>query len=87
MNKHFKPNEELISLNEELYSDYTIVELEQRLETDPLMVMAMLDGCQLTACNVPGTELNYCEQTLTTVCDGKLKENDNDPSFCEQRLL
>lgn len=86
MNKPFKPSEELVSLNEELYTEYTIVELEQRLETDPLMVMAMLEGCQLTACQVPGSTLNYCESTLNTteVCSdgGKLKENDNDVDIC-----
>ena len=44
MNKPFKPGEELISLNEELHTEFAIVELEQRLETDPLLVAGLLNN-------------------------------------------
>ena len=44
MNKPFKPSEELIPLNEELHTEYAIVELEQRLETDPLFVAGLLNN-------------------------------------------
>lgn len=36
MNK--KINMELKSMNDELYSEFTVTELEQRLETDPLLL-------------------------------------------------
>lgn len=37
MKKTLDANTELLSLNEELHTEFTIQELEQRLETDPLM--------------------------------------------------
>jgi hypothetical protein len=47
-----KKNEEIISLNTELYDDFFVQELEVRLETDPLMLgglMELLESCAL--CN------------------------------------
>ena len=87
MNKPFKPSEELISLNEELHTEFAIVELEQRLETDPLMLADMMARglCDvagaLSLCS-GGSTLNYCENdgALNVTCTGKFKENDND--FC-----
>jgi hypothetical protein len=42
MNKK-KNEKEMISLNEGLYNDFFVLELEQRLETDPLMVSGILE--------------------------------------------
>lgn len=36
-------NAELVSLNDELYDNFFVQELEERLETDPLMIGGMLD--------------------------------------------
>lgn len=86
MNKPFKPVEELVSLNEELHTEFEIQELEQRLETDPLMVAALLaDGCSLSdVCNADQSTFNYCEFNLCTtdralvVCEIKYKDGDLD---------
>ncbi|MDR1227227.1 MAG: hypothetical protein LBK47_10090 [Prevotellaceae bacterium] len=46
-NPKFKKQEEsgeLISLNEQLYDEFFVQELESRLETDPLMVGGLLDS-------------------------------------------
>jgi hypothetical protein len=45
MNKK-KNEKEMISLNEGLYNDFFVLELEQRLETDPLMVGGILEWGQ-----------------------------------------
>jgi hypothetical protein len=42
-----KKNEEIISLNTELYDDFFVQELEVRLETDPLMLGGLMDICEL----------------------------------------
>lgn len=62
MNKPFKPSEELISLNEELHTEFSIQEVEQRLETDPLLVVALTtDGCSLSDyCADDQSTFNYC---------------------------
>lgn len=47
---------DLVSLNQNLYSEFTIQELEQRLETDPLLLGDMLQllgndaGCGAKGC-------------------------------------
>ena len=38
-----KEERELISLNEKLYDDFYVQELEARLETDPLLVGGLID--------------------------------------------
>jgi hypothetical protein len=46
MKKNFKStekNEEIISLNTDLYDGFFIQELEYRLETDPLMLVGLMD--------------------------------------------
>lgn len=40
--KNFKKSDELISLNENLYNEFSLEKLEERLETDPLVVIADL---------------------------------------------
>jgi|688.fasta_scaffold75804_4 hypothetical protein len=47
-------NDELEPLNNELYSEFSIQELEQRLETKPWICGAYQDCPQLT-CNVDNT--------------------------------
>lgn len=81
MKKPFKPNEELISLNEELHTEFSIQELEQRLETDPLMFANLLMEQEAT-CTVAGA-LSMCQDggnlcilpdSLTgDICEIKLK--------------
>jgi hypothetical protein len=39
---------ELRSMNKKLYSDFSIEELEQRLETDPLLFGSLFDTMELT---------------------------------------
>lgn len=94
MNKPFKPGEELISLNEELHTEFSIQELEQRLETDPLMVAALLaDGCTLEdVCKSSEASFTYCENNYCTsshaliVCEMKYKDGDFCTPVCSKLL-
>ncbi|MDR2408173.1 MAG: hypothetical protein LBE13_08690 [Bacteroidales bacterium] len=62
-----KSKGEIISLNEQLFANYSIEELEQRLETDPMFLsnlfggapVSQSEGCCLFACND-----NYCGEQL-----------------------
>lgn len=68
MKKTLDANTELLSLNEELHTEFTIQELEQRLETDPLMFVdffqqSLQEGSPCTPDNaliVCNDVLNYC---------------------------
>lgn len=90
MKKPFKPGEELISLNEELHTEFSIQELEQRLETDPLMMLTMLRdmGCSLEACGAAESTLNYCENNYCSTADAlqvvlcEIKYKDGDLDIC-----
>ncbi|MBK5722226.1 hypothetical protein JGH11_15225 [Dysgonomonas sp. Marseille-P4677] len=59
--KHFA--EELISLNEDFYTEFSIHELETRLETDPLLFVDFFQESIMSAddynCSVAGA-LNVC---------------------------
>lgn len=87
MNKPFKPSEELISLNEELHTEFSIQELEQRLETDPLMFANLMD----LSCTVPGALVvcsnggNFCDTpealTVNNMCEIKFKDG-GDVDIC-----
>ena len=58
-----KKGEEMLPLNEQLFTVYSVEELEQRLETDPMFLTNLFggepvspsEGCCLFACND-----NYC---------------------------
>lgn len=82
MNKPFKPIEELVSLNEELHTEFAIVELEQRLETDPLMLANLLSGgiCTVEGAFGPICTGNYCsEEGGLVICEIKYKDGGD---FC-----
>lgn len=87
MKKPFKPGEELISLNEELYTEFSIQELEQRLETDPLMFANLMDfSCTVQgALVVCGNGGNLCDTpeslTINNMCEIKLKDG-GDVDIC-----
>lgn len=81
MKKPFKPGEELISLNEELHTEFSIQELEQRLETDPLMFSNLLVH------NVTGgmcsNENQLCTGSFLVPCDTYIKpEQEHCNRFC-----
>lgn len=65
---------ELLSLNDELYSMFSVQELEQRLETDPLVIVtgiSSLDGgCKLCSpFNGDGPcDLQVCNPFCPGVC-------------------
>ncbi len=72
--KQEKTRPELLSLNDGLYSAYTVQELEQRLETDPLLLSAGLssfDGdckfCSPFSGDEP-CDLQICEPYCPGVC-------------------
>jgi hypothetical protein len=54
-----KKGEEMLPLNEQLFAGYSVEELEQRLETDPMFLANLFggapaspgEGCCLFACN------------------------------------
>lgn len=66
MKKTLEANTELLSLNEELHTEFAIQELEQRLETDPLMFVDFFQETMLmdNHCHVAGA-LNVCEGNST----------------------
>lgn len=48
--EELQPQEELMSLNDNLHSEYSVQELEQRLETDPLLLSALLSDEIMPLC-------------------------------------
>lgn len=80
MKKPLEANTELLSLNEELHTEFAIQELEQRLETDPLMFVdffqqSMLDDSLCTPDNalvVCNDVLNYCSKPEALVSNSVL---------------
>ncbi len=44
MTEKKQPESKLVSLNDELMSEFRLTELEKRLETDPLVVANPIDG-------------------------------------------
>lgn len=83
--------EELVSLNEELHTEFSITELEQRLETDPLMFANLLMEQEYN-CTVPGALIinncadngNLCTSSdayTVNLCEIKLKEG-GDVDIC-----
>jgi hypothetical protein len=73
-NPNFKKQEksgELISLNEQLYDEFFVQELESRLETDPLMVGELLDPLTSDSDLVAGVcDPIYCNG-YTSICNEK----------------
>lgn len=57
--KNVEEKEEMTSLNEQVFAEYSVEELEQRLETDPMFLTNLFstapsdpsEGCCLFACN------------------------------------
>ncbi len=63
-----KKNEEMVSLNKSFEAEFEVQELEQRLETDPLMFIDILtQGFDLDPCS--SGYLN-CPQNYTSCQDG-----------------
>jgi hypothetical protein len=65
----------LISMNEKLYSDFSIEELEQRLETDPLLLGGLFDTMGwcifVNNCTCDGTTNCTCNVIgANCTCDG-----------------
>lgn len=50
---------ELKSMNDRIYDEFYIQQLESRLETDPLMAGGLLDFMSVNAQTSPGAEV-YC---------------------------
>jgi hypothetical protein len=82
MKKKQNSQTELISLNNDFYSEYSIQELELRLETDPLLFAnffqhdMMANGSDDITCSVAGalvlctgsgTTLNHCSSTESLI--------------------
>ena len=55
-------DQRLTQLNGELYTEFMLQELEQRLETDPLMLIGFLSGAEAAACkfNCPDHRCQLC---------------------------
>lgn len=68
------PNEEIYSLNSKLLNEYSITELEERLENDPLFLSAIFNSSfgldPLCACK----KISDCGP-LTCGCDGVFDDN------------
>lgn len=69
--KKEKKNEEITSLNENLYDEFKILELEERLETDPLIIGGLL-GLMDNDATQQASEDCFClvkvECTEQTIC-------------------
>jgi hypothetical protein len=69
-----KKTEEIISLNEKTHSEFTIQELELRLETDPLLFMDLFQSEVWAetdifyACTVAGAHLHCTEGATLVIC-------------------
>lgn len=70
--------EDLVPLNSKLFNDFSIEVLEERLETDPLMLSGLFDEivpfcdqCKNGDLSCPNTNCadTYCSQTYTCTCD------------------
>lgn len=57
--------EEIISLTEKLHKEFEIVQLEERLETDPLAVMGMFG---IESPNVEGDDSYFADYACENVC-------------------
>jgi hypothetical protein len=74
MNKKelIKKENDLISMNEKLFIDFSIEELEQRLETDPLLLGSLFDSlgwCLFNNCACHGGTTNCtCNGSTTVNC-------------------
>ncbi len=68
----------LVSLNDELYTEFGIQELEQRLETDPLLFTSLLSGAEAAACKFSCPELDGCKNLCVDKCTGQCNELDID---------
>lgn len=49
--EELQSQEELVSLNDNLHSEYSVKELEQRLETDPLLLSTLLSDDIMPLCD------------------------------------
>lgn len=79
MNKSFKPGEELISLNEELHTEFAIVELEERLETDPMLLSGVLGRGESLMQGMCSDDNQLCLGAYLDPCDSYIKpENDGE---------
>lgn len=67
--------DELVSLNDELYTEFGVQELEQRLETDPLMFANLLSGAE-AACDFDCGSLHDCKNLCPDKCIGQCNEFD-----------
>lgn len=54
-------NDELLSLNENLCSEFFITELEERLETDPLFLSSMMDVQVMDWCAIECIDVCVCD--------------------------
>lgn len=82
-----KKEDELIPMNEKLITGFSIEELEQRLETDPLMFGALFDSlgwCLFNNCTCDGATnctchggatVCTCNSTGTTYCSCNVAGN------------
>ncbi|MBQ4279142.1 MAG: hypothetical protein IJC16_04220 [Rikenellaceae bacterium] len=50
----------LVALTEKLYSEYEVSELEERLETDPLLLANLFDLDQARGCNCKNKDCKLC---------------------------
>jgi hypothetical protein len=62
-------SEELISLNEDLHSEFRIQQLESRLETDPLLFADFFIS-ESFADDICYSDLNICP-TVQNICTGE----------------
>lgn len=81
MKKPFKPSEELISLNEELHTEFAIVELEQRLETDPMLLSSILASGEPMRMGMCSDAHQLCTGVYLEPCDTYIKP-ENDEESC-----
>jgi hypothetical protein len=65
LNFMFMKKSELISLNEGLYTDFFVQELEQRLETDPFFVGGFIDSLPAEDVLESSDWCVYCELNCT----------------------
>lgn len=61
-----KPNNDLEPLNGGLYTEFSVQELEQRLETDPLIFSALFDARSGFEC----PDLEKCKPLIICDLDG-----------------
>lgn len=74
LTKTASPTAELISLTDKLYSEFAVNELEERLETDPLLLVNLFESVQDTRCTCKNDGctkcrcLNKCDCQSQIVC-------------------